>query len=324
MPARRVPDPASERGADPRAARGRVRDVRSAAGRRVEATAEARHGLRHARTHGGERASSRRGSRTRPRDEGGLPRRIYEPTAFGRRVLKRLRARRRAPDAGARAMTRPGTRLRSLARRVCRSVDDGAADRSGDRGSAVRARRRGASRPRVARALGSHRERHRVLQGRGPGGLRRGQPWRAGDCRRAIGRDAGHGTGDLRPCWPARPPRSTPAGTWCGWSSISCRKRSRSACRSAWRWGCSSGFAVKARTPSTRRTALWLMRLASAAGRRQHRLDHAGGEHRVPERRRRSRDVARRQRADVRRARPARIPGKSTPRSTVRCRWRSG
>ena len=39
-----------------------------------------------------------------------------------------------------------------------------------------------------------------------------------------------------------------PAETWCGWSSISCRKRSRSACRSAWRWACSSGSAAKART----------------------------------------------------------------------------
>jgi DNA-binding PadR family transcriptional regulator len=54
-----------------------------------------------------------------PADEGGLPRRIYEPTAFGRKVLKAYAQNPPPPDAGAGAVTRPGETLRSIAQRFC-------------------------------------------------------------------------------------------------------------------------------------------------------------------------------------------------------------
>ena len=56
-----------------------------------------------------------------PADAGGLPRRLYQPTALGRRVLSMWNVRRRPLHDGAGTMIRPGDRLRARAARVCRA-----------------------------------------------------------------------------------------------------------------------------------------------------------------------------------------------------------
>ena len=138
-----VPDTAPERSADPGAPRRGIRTVRSAARRGVEGPAETRDGLRHARADGGKRlhhvatrrgtAGSRRPSPPHLRADGLRPARA-----------ERLRTRRAPPDAGARAMTRPGARLRSWASRLLdpstmeRLIDPAIADLQHEHEEAVR------------------------------------------------------------------------------------------------------------------------------------------------------------------------------------------